>query len=153
MVLKRVRPPTCFSLKIVLKVIFLDNVQYLIEHLTAAQLRLSKAVYTGAIRAAVINLFKILDLQRGAWKQLEKTDHNMPRGKPTSEFHRGQIIALHQIKLSFRAISKQLKMPKSTINDIIQKYKKNKSVTDEPRVGCPKLSSTREDKSLVLKSI
>ena len=71
--LKIVRPPTCFSLKIVLKVIFLDNAQYLIEHLTAAQLRLSKAVYTGAIRAAVINLFKVLDLQRGAWKQLEKS--------------------------------------------------------------------------------
>ena len=71
--LKRVRPPTCFSLKIVLKVIFLDIAQYLIEHLTAAQLHLSKAVYTGTIRAAVINLFKVLDLQRGAWKQLEKS--------------------------------------------------------------------------------
>ena len=72
MAFKRVRPPTCFSLKIVLKLIFLDNTQYLTDHLTAAQLRLSKAVYTGAIRAAVINLFKVLDLQRGAWKQSEK---------------------------------------------------------------------------------
>ena len=55
----------------------------------------------------------------------------MPRGKPTSEFQRGQIIALHQLKLSSRAISKQLKIPKCATNDIIQKYKKNKSVTDE----------------------
>ena len=65
----------------------------------------------------------------------------MPRGKPTSEFQRGQIIALHQLKLPSRAISKQLKIPKCTINDIIKKYKKNKSVTDEPRTGCPKFSS------------
>ena len=41
-------------LKIVLKLI-LDNAQYMTEHLTAAQLRVSKALYTKAIRAAVIN--------------------------------------------------------------------------------------------------
>ena len=74
-------------------------------------------------------------------------DHNTPRGKPTSEFQRGQIIALHQLKLpSRRVISKQLKIPKSTINDIIKKYKKNKSVTDEPQLK-------QEDRSPVLKSI
>ena len=77
----------------------------------------------------------------------------MPRGKPTSEFQRDQIIALHQLKLPSRAISKQLKIPKSTINEIIKKYKKNKSVTDEAQPGRPKLSSKREDRSLVLKSI
>ena len=44
----------------------------------------------------------------------------MPRGKPTSEFQRGQIIALHQLKLPSRAITKQLKIPKSTVNDIIK---------------------------------
>ena len=42
--LKRVRPPTCFSLKIVLKLIYLDNAQYLTEHLTAAQLCVSTAL-------------------------------------------------------------------------------------------------------------
>ena len=77
----------------------------------------------------------------------------MPREKPTSEFQRGQIIALYQLKLTSRAISKQLKIPKSTINDISQKYKKNKTITYEPRVGRPKLSSTQEDRSLILKSI
>ena len=66
----RVRPPTCFSLKIVLKLIYLDNVQYLTEHLTAAQLRVSTALYTKAIRAAVINSFKVLDLETSVWKQL-----------------------------------------------------------------------------------
>ena len=60
---------------------------------------------------------------------------------------------MHQLKLPSRAISKQSKIPKSTINDIIKKYNKNKSVTDEPRPGHPKLSSKREDRSLVLKSI
>ena len=37
----------------------------------------------------------------------------MPRGKHTSEFQRGQIIDLHQLKLPSRAISKQLKIPNS----------------------------------------
>ena len=37
--------------------------------------------------------------------------------------------------------------------NIIFTYNKNKSVTNEPRPGRPKLSSKREDRSLVLKSI
>ena len=48
---------------------------------------------------------------------------------------------------------KTVKIPKNTINDIIKKYKKNKSVTDGARPGHPKLSSKLEDKSLVVKSI
>ena len=64
--LKRVRPPTCFSLKIVVKLIYLDNAQYLTEYLTAAQLHLPKAFYIRAIRAVVINSFKVFDLQRSA---------------------------------------------------------------------------------------
>ena len=47
------------SLKILLKLIYLDNAQYFTEHLTAAQLRVSTALYTKAIRAAVINSFKV----------------------------------------------------------------------------------------------
>ena len=34
-----------------------------------------------------------------------------------------------------------------------QKIQKSRSVTDEPQPGCPKLSSKREGRSLVLKSI
>ena len=67
MTLKTVQPPTCLSFKIVLKLICLDNVQYLAEHLTAAQLCLPKAVYTRDIRSVIINLFKVLDLQRSVW--------------------------------------------------------------------------------------
>ena len=69
-VLKIVCPPTCFSLKIVLMLIYFDNALYLTEHLTAAQLHVSTALYTKAIRAAVINSFKVLDLQTSVWKQL-----------------------------------------------------------------------------------
>ena len=53
--LKTVQPPTCLSFKIVFKLICLDNVQYLAEHLTAAQLCLPKAVYTRDIRSVIIN--------------------------------------------------------------------------------------------------
>ena len=65
-----VHTPTCFPLKIVLKLIYLDNAQYLTEHLTAAQLHVSTVLYTKVIRAAVINSFKVLDLETSVWKQL-----------------------------------------------------------------------------------
>ena len=48
----------------------------------------------------------------------------MPREKPTSEFERGQIIPLHQLKQPSRPISKMIITPKCTTNDIIKKYKK-----------------------------
>ena len=66
----KARPPTCFSLKIVLKLIYLENAQYLTEHLTATQLRVSTALYTRAIKAAVINSFKVLYFEISVWKQL-----------------------------------------------------------------------------------
>ena len=57
-VLKKVQTPTYFLLKIFLKLIYLDNVEYLTEHLTAAQLCLSTIKYC---------------LQRSGWKQLENS--------------------------------------------------------------------------------
>ena len=45
-VLKRFRPPMSFLLKVVQNLIYLDNAQYLTEHLTAALLCVSKALYT-----------------------------------------------------------------------------------------------------------
>ena len=54
--LKTVQPPTCFSLKIVFKLICLDNVQYLAECFIAAQLCLPKAVYTRNIQISRYNL-------------------------------------------------------------------------------------------------
>ena len=77
----------------------------------------------------------------------------MPKGKPTTTFQRGEVVALHKVNLSCRDISKMLKMPKSTVHDIIKKYIKNKSVKDKPRPGRPKLSTPRADRSLVLKSL
>ena len=47
----------------------------------------------------------------------------MPKGKPTSVFQRGEVVALHKVNLSCIDISKILKMPKSTtIHDIIKKH-------------------------------
>ena len=65
----------------------------------------------------------------------------MPRGKPTSMFQRGEVVALHKVKLSSSDISKMLRLPKSTVHDIIKKYKKNESVEDKPRSGRPKIST------------
>ena len=65
--LKTVQPPTCLSLKKLLKLNCLDNVQYLAEYLIAAQLCLPKAVYTRDIRSVIITSVEVLNLQRSVW--------------------------------------------------------------------------------------
>ena len=47
---------------------------------------------------------KTLTWRQVSGNQLEIGDHNMPRGKNSSEFQSGQIIALHPLKLPSRAI-------------------------------------------------
>ena len=43
---------------------------------------------------------------------------NQPRGKPTEDFIKGQIIALRRMGMTIRDVAKELKMSKSTVGDI-----------------------------------
>ena len=49
----------------------------------------------------------------------------MPRGKPTTDFVRGQIVALRQTGMTIREIAKKLKLPRTTVGDICANYKKS----------------------------
>ena len=77
----------------------------------------------------------------------------MPRGKPTSDFVKGQVIALHNINYTLRQIAKHVKLPKSTVSDIIKRYRDTKCAGNKPRHGRNKLSTPRQDRSLVRDSL
>ena len=70
----------------------------------------------------------------------------MPRGKPTSDFVKGQVIALHNINYTLKQITKQVKLP---VSDIIKRYRDTKCAGNKPRHGRNKLSTLRQDQSLV----
>ena len=71
----------------------------------------------------------------------------MPRGKPTSDFTKGQVVALKQDGKSIREISRSLKLPKSTVLDI---WKKS---GNKQRSGRPSLTTSRPNRALVHMSL
>ena len=71
-----------------------------------------------------------------------KNNHQkMPRGKPTTDYVRGQIIALRQTGMT---IAKKLKLPRTTVGDMCN-YKKF-HVKGMVRVGKPR--TRRDDRYL-----
>ena len=47
----------------------------------------------------------------------------MARGKPVSDFKKGQVIAYSKC-ISIRKIAANVKLPKSAVNDIVKRYRK-----------------------------
>ena len=52
-------------------------------------------------------------------------------GKPTSDFRKGQVVALKQDGKSVKEISRRLKLPKSTVLDIWKKYEKSENTNNK----------------------
>ena len=77
----------------------------------------------------------------------------MPRGKPTSDFTKGQVVALKQDGKSIREISRRLKLPKSTVLDIWKKYEKSGNTNNKQRSGRPSLTTSRQNRALVRMSL
>jgi len=63
--------------------------------------------------------------------------------KQHSDFTRGQIIALYNVGKSYRFISQQLDVPRSTIGDVIQLYVKHGLEKPKKRPGRPKVFTDR----------
>ena len=76
----------------------------------------------------------------------------MARGKPVSDFDKGQILAYSK-SLSLRKIAAIMKIPKSTVSDIIKRFKTNGTHKNKDRPGRPKLSDVRHDRCLVRSSV
>src|SRR5579859_6691344 len=72
----------------------------------------------------------------------------MPKSHELTPFERGKIIGLSKGGHSVRDISKILNQPKSTVQDVITKYKKENKTDAAPRSGRPAALSDRDKRQL-----
>src|SRR3954471_7400708 len=73
----------------------------------------------------------------------------MPKGKELTDFERGEIIGLFKGKFSVRQIAEILNHPKSTVGNIIKKYKDQGLTTTAIHSGRPKILSERDERHLI----
>lgn len=60
------------------------------------------------------------------------------RGKELPDFTRGMIVGMSMYsKLSYRDIATKLNIPKSTVGEVVKKYKGTGHTTNKPRSGRP----------------
>ncbi|GFV96859.1 uncharacterized protein TNCV_4350721 [Trichonephila clavipes] len=72
----------------------------------------------------------------------------MSKSKELSEFDRGSIVGYHLCRKSVREITDILQQPKSTVSDVIVKWKHRASQTAEKRTGRPKILGERSRRAL-----
>ena len=72
----------------------------------------------------------------------------MPKNEELSEFIRGKILGLHEGGKSVRDIAKKLKIPRSTVQDTISRYKNLENVKSASRSGRPKALDELEQNKL-----
>ena len=73
----------------------------------------------------------------------------MPRGKPLSLWVRGQIIRACRCGKSVRYISGQLGVPRSTVQDIITRYKQRGHINPSLRPGPQKKINVRLERRII----
>ncbi|GFX04680.1 hypothetical protein TNCV_1912251 [Trichonephila clavipes] len=72
----------------------------------------------------------------------------MNKSKVLSEFNRGSIVGCHLCGKSVCEIADILQKPKSTLSDVIVKWKRRGSETAEKRTDRPKILSERSRRTL-----
>jgi transposase len=72
----------------------------------------------------------------------------MGRSGELSDFERGLVIGCHISKKSVRDIATLLKLPKSTVADVIVKWKREGTTTMKPQPGRPCLMTVRDRQAL-----
>lgn len=65
---------------------------------------------------------------------------------------RWQIISLHKIGRSNRAIAKQFKIPSQTVDYIVRKFKGGGTILNKTRNGRPRATSKHEDHLMIITS-
>ena len=77
---------------------------------------------------------------------------NMPRSTTaprTTSRQRSSVIALKERGLSYRTISFQLGIPRTTVADIWTRYKETGDVEDRPRTGRPTILTDRGERNII----
>ncbi|GFX29168.1 regulator of chromosome condensation 2 [Trichonephila clavipes] len=77
-----------------------------------------------------------------------KSGNAISKSKELSEFDRGNIVGCHLCGKSIREIADIRKKPKSTVSDVIVKWKRRGSETAEKRTGRPKILGERSRRTL-----
>ncbi|GFW23487.1 transposable element Tc1 transposase [Trichonephila clavipes] len=72
----------------------------------------------------------------------------MSKSKELREFDRGSIVGCHLCGKSVREIADILQKPKSTVSDVIVKWKRRDSERAEKRTGRPKILGKRSRRTL-----
>jgi hypothetical protein len=72
----------------------------------------------------------------------------MGRSGELIDFERGLVIGCHISDKSIRDIATLLKFPKSTVDDVIVKCKREGTTTMKPRPGRPRLMTDRDRRAL-----
>jgi len=73
----------------------------------------------------------------------------MPKSKELTEFERDEIVGLSKINLSVRKIAEVLLIAKSTVQDVINKYRRRGLITAAPRSGRPPILTPRNTRTLI----
>jgi transposase len=73
---------------------------------------------------------------------------SMGRSRELSDFERRLVIGCHISEKSVRDITILLKLPKSTVGDVIMKWKCEGTTTMKPRPGRPCLMTNRDRQAL-----
>lgn len=74
----------------------------------------------------------------------------MPRGKSISIQKRSEIITLHNENYSVRQISEKVRIPKSSVNNIIRQFAESGSLEDRNRPGSSRKTTHADDERLKL---
>ena len=101
-----------------------------------------------------VNLHQVPHLHQPAMppqrRVLGEISHNIVRRKELSPFERGKIVGKAEDGLTQRQISKVLNVPKSTVNDTIQKYLSTPTNgQSSPRSGLPKSIDVRTERRII----
>ena len=73
----------------------------------------------------------------------------MSKRRELTDFECGEIIGLYKVKFPIRKIAEILNHPKSTVGDIVKKYKEQGLTSTLPRSGRPKTLTDRDKRQLI----
>ncbi|GBC01687.1 hypothetical protein RclHR1_00430004 [Rhizophagus clarus] len=72
----------------------------------------------------------------------------MTKTHELTPFERGEIVGLYKGSHNITNISKTLDIPRSTVNDVIVKWKKDGLTSSSPRPGRPPIMNDRDQQHL-----
>lgn len=74
----------------------------------------------------------------------------MPRGKTISVEKRSAVITLHQEGYSVRQIGEKVHLAKSSVDNIIKRYRATESLDDRDRAGPSRITTNVDDQRILL---